>query len=90
MGGVTPNSKKLQYHLTAIRMFNGINALCNVLSVRHGIRICAEKSGNPDNPMDMLDSPGGSWRDECRHLFDKWASDISARAGSSFEPYGLK
>ena len=36
------------------RKFSGINALCNVLSVRHGIRIGAEKSENPDNPRDNV------------------------------------
>lgn len=35
-----------------LRKFSGINALCKVLSVRHGIRIGAEKSENPDNPRD--------------------------------------
>lgn len=34
------------------RRVSGINALCNTLSVRHGIRIGAEKSENPDNPRD--------------------------------------
>ena len=36
------------------RKFSGINALCNVLSVRHGIRIGAEKSENPDNTRDNV------------------------------------
>lgn len=30
-----------------------------------------------------------SWRDEYKHLFDKWASDISARAGFAFKPYEM-
>ena len=30
-----------------------------------------------------------SWRDECKHLFDKWASDISVRAGFAFKPYEM-
>ena len=34
------------------RRFSGINALCNTLSVRHGIKIGAEKSENPENSRD--------------------------------------
>ena len=34
------------------RKFSGIDTLCPILSVRHGIKIGVEKSENPDNPTD--------------------------------------
>ena len=36
----------------ARRKFSGIDELCRILSVRHGIIIGAEKSENPDNSRD--------------------------------------
>ena len=32
------------------RKFSGIDELCRILSVRHGIEIATEKSEDPDNP----------------------------------------